>query len=145
MVHSDNRVHKILYRPVLQHRVHKARHPGRNRSHKIRAAEGYVSQRRHVGPVGQPRILDYVRNPHSRRAGHLAPLAVKAVLEGLVVVGFVLQTQSLSVRPRLFRTRVEGIRRNHRTVHGADRAFEALFKIIVSYAVLFHLQDAVII
>ena len=87
--------------------------------------------------VVQTGFLYDVANFHIGRAGDFAPLAVEAVFKCLIVEGRVLEAVPLPIGAGLFGTGKVRIYSQHRTVHGADRAFHTLFEIVFA-CIVFH-------
>ena len=82
--------------------------------------------------------VDYVGNPHPRRARLLAALAVKAIFKVGIEKRGVHHAQSLPVRAGLLGAGIGGKDLHHGAEVGADGALDALLEIIEAYVILLH-------
>ncbi|MNP16191.1 hypothetical protein D3C76_1085770 [compost metagenome] len=122
---------------LVQHQLHRLEacgevdhrgHQGGHAAHEIRVGKHELAYSRFEAAVLMLGFGDDVADAHPARAGHLAALAVGAVLEGAVEQLRALDAQPLPIGTGLFRARVGGIGLGHRAVGGADGAFDALIE-----------------
>lgn len=91
-------------------------------------AEDGIAQGRLLRAIARPGALDDIADFHIRRAGDFTTFAVDTVFQRLVVQLTVLQTQTLAVRPGLFRSGIARVHAADRADGRANRAFNAAFK-----------------
>ncbi len=84
--------------------------------------------------------MDKVCDLHPGRTGHLATLAVHAVLKVLIEKVLVLKAKPLPVRAGLLWAGIQRIDSHNRTVSSTNRTFDALFEIIETYVFLLHIS-----
>ena len=137
-MHSYHRIHHRLHRLEGEGGVHKRCNRSSHAAHKVGAGEHGVAE--HVMALAHFQLcgLDDVAYLHSRRAGHLAALAVEAVLESILIKNRVLQTVALTVWSGLLRSGIELVIGQYGTNRGADCTLLALFEIMCAYVFLLH-------
>ena len=144
LVDSQHTMHGGLHRCKTKHEIHHRCHFRGAATHEIGACQKAVAQLGRRLVVAYAGGLYYVADTHVIGARHLAPLAVEAVFEGVVVEIGIFQAIALAVGAGLLRSRICSIDSSHGAVHRADGALYALFEIVGAYIfnLIFHCRDS---
>ena len=125
-------VHQEFHRLEAEREVHHRGHARGHAAHEVGVAEHRVAQRGPRVGVFDAGGLDDVADLDVVGAGHLAPLAVEAVFQRLVVEIGPLEAVSLAVGTGLLRAGVVGIDGRDGAVDRADGALYARLEIVVA-------------
>ena len=133
---AEHGIHCSLHRVKLQRSIHHGSHACGKAAHNVGVGKQNLAQPWTLFAVFYARQLNDVANLHTRRACHLAALAVEAVFQGFVVELSILQAIALAVRTGLLWSRIIRIYGKHRTIDRAYRTLQALFEIVFADVLL---------
>ena len=134
-VHGQEGVHGRFGDAHARDQVGDGGHRPYHLAHEIRRGQDAVPQFDGGAVVAETGALDKIGHFYPGRAGHLAALAIEAVLEGGVEEGGVFEAQPFSVRAGLLGTRIEWIHFQHGAVHRTDGAFGTFLKIVRAFRI----------